>query len=196
MTARPYAALPLAAALSGAFLLPALADPVDGAAAAQQLYRADRVEVARYSVDGLDATHVAVLTQIVQEQKYFGAVAIAPDEGILSETTVMAANYHSIPAARAAALAECNTRRSGGTACAVIMEVRPAGFQPRDLTMSADATEAFGRDYRRASGPRAMALSPSTGQWGIGRGGAAQADAIAACAGDGDAADCVVVIAD
>ena len=196
MTARPTLALALSATL---LALPVQADPVDARAATELLYRADRVEVARYSVAGLDPTHVAALTQIAQEQKYYGAVAIAPDLGILSEATVMAANYHSIPAARSAALADCNARRTEGADCVIVMELRPAGFEPRDLTMSADATEGFNRDYRRASGTRALAISASTGQWGIGRGENAGDDALAACAGaDGadGADDCAIVIAD
>ena len=193
MIARSTPALALSAAL---FALPAAADPVDARAASELLYRVDRVEVARYSVAGLDPTHVAALTQIAQEQKYYGAVAIAPDQGILSEATVMAANYHSIPAARSAALADCNSRRTGGAECVIVMELRPAGFEPRDLTMSADATDAFNRDYRRASGARALAISGSTGQWGIGRGDTAAEDALAACSGAEGAEDCTIVIAD
>ena len=193
MTARSTLALALSAAL---LALPAQADPVDARAAAELLFRADRVEVARYSVAGLEPAHVAALTQIVQEQKYYGAVAIAPDQGILSEATVMAANYHSIPAARRAALADCNARRNEGAECVIVMELRPAGFAPRDLTMSADATEAFNRDYRRASGARALAISASTGQWGIGRGDSAAEEALAACAGPEGAEDCAIVIAD
>lgn len=172
------------------------ADPVAGDAAREMLYRADRVEVVRYDTRGLSDEEVATLTTVAQSQKYYAALAYAPDAGIMAEPTVLASNFHSIEAAREASLRDCNARRSGGARCAIALEVRPAGWEPRDLTLSADATEAFNDSYRRASGPRAFAVSASTGQFGIARGDGAADLAIGACTGETQVSDCAIVIAD
>lgn len=172
----------------------ASADTLDVREARAQLYRADRVEVVRYDMRGLSEQEQQVLTTVAQSQKYYAAVAFAPDAGIMAEPTVMSANYHNIDAARDAALSGCNERRSGGARCVVALEVRPAGWEARDLQMSADATEAFNDDFRRARGARVFAISASSGQWGIGRGDAAEADAMSACTGDSGVGDCSPVI--
>jgi hypothetical protein len=134
----------------------------------------------------------ATLDQInrVQPQPYYGALALSPSAGLASEVTALAANYHDEENARAAALAACEANRGGqGTPCIVGLVIRPAGWEPgRPLQLSAQATAALDDDYRalpRRS--RAMAISPSTGQWGVGE---SRAAAIAAC----DAADCVAVV--
>ncbi|MCB1404829.1 MAG: 5-aminolevulic acid synthase [Rhodobacteraceae bacterium] len=192
------AARPVLGLVSALVLTPfsALADPVDTATARAALFRDDRVEVVRYNTSGLSDQEIEVLTLVAQSQKYYAAVAFAPADGIMAEPTVMSANYHSIEAAREAALSGCNGRRSGGAACVIALEVRPQGWEERDLQLSADATTAFNDDYRRARGTRAFAVSVSTGQWGIGRGDTAQDDAVSACRGDTDVSDCAVVIAD
>ena len=196
MPDRPALALLLTGALSVALTLPAAADPLDARSARAQLYAADRVEVLRYDVTGLSEQEVSVLTTVAQAQKYYAAIAFAPDAGIMAEPTVLAANYHSPQAAREAAFSGCNARREGGRPCQLAMEVRPEGWEERDLMLSADATTAFDSDYRRARGTRAFAVSLASGQWGIGRGNDAAADAITACQADTEVSDCAVVIAD
>jgi hypothetical protein len=175
---------------------PAFADPVPGNTARGQLFHAERVEVVRLDVTGLSDQEVALLTQVAQTQKYYAAIAFAPAQGIMAEPTVMAANYHSLDSARAAAEGQCNARRSGGQACRIALEVRPAGYEARDVTLSADATAGFNRDYRRARGERALAISASTGLWSIATGAGAAEAAIAGCQGESAARDCTVVIAD
>ena len=187
---------PLMLALCMSVPVTATADPVDTATARDQLYRADRVEVLRYDTSGLSDAEVQTLTTVAQTQKYYAALAFAPDAGIMAEPTVMASNYHSIEAAREAALRDCNARRRGGARCAIAMEVRPAGWEPRDLTLSADATTAFNDSYRRERGTRAFAVSASTGQWGIAIGEGAADAAVTACAGEANVSDCAVVIED
>lgn len=183
-------------ALAGLTLLPAQADPIPGAEARNQLYPADRVEVVRYNVQGLSAEEVQILATVAQTQKYYAAVAFAPSMGLMSEATVMAANHHTVDAARTAALAECEERVDGAGACVIAMEVRPAGWETRTLQLSSDATEAFRRDYGTGRGPQALAISASTGLWGLGRGDVAGAEALSACQGDSDTGDCTVVISD
>jgi hypothetical protein len=192
----PYrSALVLAAALT-AFALPAGADPLDARAAATELFASDGVEVARYPLPGLSEQETAALMAVAQTQRYYAAVAYAPDAGIMAEPTVLAGNYHSPDAARAAALSGCDGRRQGGHPCTLALEVRPAGWQARALMLSADATTGFNDEYRRASGRRAFAASATSGQWGIGRGRNAAEDALTACRGDSQVSDCAVVIAD
>jgi hypothetical protein len=175
---------------------PALAEPIAGDAAAAMLYATDRVEVVTYTVEGLSEDEIALLTQVAAGQNYYAAVAFAPAEGILAEPTVMAANFHDIEAARAAAVRQCNERRQGGRACTVAFEVRPQGWEPRALQLSADATAAVAGDYARAGRPRAFAVSAATGQWGVGSGPDATAQALAQCRAAPGAGDCRVVIAD
>ncbi|GAB4268259.1 MAG: hypothetical protein Kow0013_18950 [Pararhodobacter sp.] len=185
------------ALMLGALLAaPGFADPIDAETAGAALFRPDRVEVVRYDMSGLSEDDVNMLTTLAQTQRYYAALAYAPDAGIMAEPTVLSANFHSVEAARGAALQGCNARRSGGAACRIAIEVRPQGWEARDFQMSADATQAFNEQYRRARGPRAMAISASSGQWGIGRGDAASEDALAACRGEAGVSDCAVVIQD
>ncbi len=177
------------------FSAPALADPVTPDAAAPLLFAHDRVEVARYTLEGLSEDEREIIIGIAQEQPYYAAMAFAPDQGILAEPTVFAANYHSRETAHAAALAQCNALRTGGRPCTLALEVRPAGWEARALHLSADATEEFGGDFRRAPAPRAFAISEQTAAWGTGAGDAAAETALEACAEAG-ATDCRVVIAD
>jgi hypothetical protein len=139
----------------------------------------------------LSETDMAIIDQInrIQPQPYYGAMAIAPDAGLEAATTSLAANYHDEANARAAALAACESSRTSGADCIVAMVIRPAGWQPGSaLQLSTEAAAALRSDYRRlARRSRAMAISPGTGQWGVGAGREA---AIAACG----AADCRVVV--
>jgi len=177
--------------------LPVLADPVDTRTARDLLFRSDRVEVVRLDMSGLSEQEVTVLTTVAQTQKYYAAIAFAPDAGIMAEPTVMAANHHTPDSARAAAVEGCDARRGrNGRACVIALEVRPTGWEQRALMLSADATTAFNDDYRRGRGTRAFAVSLASGQWGIGRGDGAADAALAACQGDSTVSDCAVVIAD
>jgi hypothetical protein len=140
----------------------------------------------------LTEADIATLDQInqVQPQPYYGALALAPDAGLASEITALAANYHDEANARAAALAACEANRGGaGTPCIVALIIRPEGWEPgRPLQLSAQATAALQSEYRalpRRS--RVLAISPGTGRWGVGEGAEA---ALEACG----APDCTPVI--
>ena len=139
----------------------------------------------------LSATDLAILEQLVPTQKYYAAVAIAPDFGLMSEATIAAANYHDEANARAAALAACDAARLASaedadadeavasTECAIVLVIRPEGWEPgRALQLNSDASAALRGAYRRLGRPRVMAISDSTGNWGMGTDAAA---ALAAC---------------
>ncbi|MFW5881607.1 MAG: 5-aminolevulic acid synthase [Roseicyclus sp.] len=140
----------------------------------------------------LDPADVETLDALntIQPQPYYAALALAPDAGLASEVTALAANHHDERNARAAALAACEANRAGqGRPCIVALVIRPEGWEPgRPLQLSAQATAALDDTYRALPRrARAFAISLSTGQWGA---GADRAEAIAACG----AADCAVVI--
>lgn len=127
--------------------------------------------------------------------KYYAAIAFSPDQGLLSDALQSAMNYHSIAAADAAAIAACNAARVAGTQpCRIAARVLPRGYESRPLTLSYDATAAFGKVFRRARSPKAFAVSEATGAYAIGAGADA---ALTACQADRPgAADCRVVIVD
>jgi len=172
------------------------AQPFTAAEARPMVHPADRVEILRHTLPGLSEAEVETLMTVARSQRFHAAMAYAPAAGVIAEPTVIAANYHSPEAARAAALAQCDARRQGGARCVLAIEVRPAGWQAPALSLSADASAAYERDYRRARGPRAMAISEGTGNWGIGRGEAAEVEALAACAAGTGVGDCRIVLRD
>lgn len=195
-----FAALAAPLLVTALSALPALANPVPGSEARSQLFHPERVEVVRHNTQGLSDQEVQILASVAQGQKYYAAVAFAPGDGLMSAATVMAANHHTVDAARSAALAECEERRLAAGSCVIVLEVRPAGWQARALQLSADATAAFDAGYPTRPGPAALAISPATGLWGLGQGERAAADALATCSdGNGSestAGDCAVVITD
>lgn len=173
----------------------AMAQPLDGKTARTQLFPARGAQVEIRPVQGVSAEEAALLQKVARDYDYYAAVAVAPDEDLLkSEATMLVANQHSTEAAEKIALGRCNKVRKGGRKCAVVAVVRPARYQPRALTLSLEATRAMGRDYGN-SGPRALAVSPSSGAWAVGKGAMAQRTAMNACAAKGGR-DCQIVVAD
>ncbi len=170
--------------------LPATAQQVlDRDAARGQLFDARGAVVVVTAHAFLTQADIATLGALpeVAQLKYYGAMAASPAEGLQSERTQGAFNFHSSATARAAALAAC------GAGCVVVADILPRGHAAgRALTLNQDATQAVdGRAFRRAGANAALAVSASTGAWGLGDGGPA---AIAACAAQG-ASDCRVAVA-
>ncbi len=161
--------------------LPAVAEPLTRDAAAALLFPPEGSEVA--VADGvLPADQAALLGTATAGQPYYGAIAISPGDGLMSEATVAAVNHHTVAAAQARALAECTARKTGAAPCVIAAVIRPAGWEARPLSLSSDATRAV------AGLTGALAISPATGRFGTGADAAA---AIAACAEP----DCTVAIA-
>ena len=166
---------------------PATAQAVlDRDAAAAQLFDARGVVVSIQRHAFLSEADVATLGALprVATLKYYGAMAAHPSDGLQSARTRGAFNFHSVKTARAAALAGC------GAGCVVVADILPRGYAPdRALTLNQDATAAVsGRAGRRAGPDAALAVSRTTGAWGLGAGGAA---ALATCAAEG-AGDCAL----
>ena len=129
-----------------------------------------------------------------QGVRYYTSIAYAPDQGLVSESLQGAVNFHSPSAADAAALAACEAIRRGGRPCAIAARVVPKNYERRALTLSVDATAAFQGEYRRSKAPKALAVSPTSGAWGIGN---SDQSAIGACANSRERPrDCRVVVRD
>lgn len=187
----------LGVALAALAPLGAVAQTVSGSVAQAQVFPPDGAEVVFYDTQILSDEERPIVTQIAQGQKYYAAMALAPDHGLMHTATVLAANYHDVASARTAALRECDGLREGGRGCVIVLEVRPAGWAARDVQMNADASAAFLGDYLTGSGARAMALSAQSGEWGLGRGANAAADAMAECArAAAPATDCALRLQD
>lgn len=154
------------------------------------------VEIKLIGHDFLTEKDLTALQFAARQQAYYGAIAVAPSEGLLSEATVAAANYHSVESASAAALQSCDRTRKGGKRCVIAAEIRPIGWEPRQIALSANATEGMRKKYSPARKPKALAISESTGQWAVASGPEADAVAVANCAGTSGVTDCRVVVAD
>lgn len=182
-------------AASIALSVPSLAAAQDNAFNTREAWRllfGTRGSVAALAPDVTwSASDRDIIERLGPTQKYYGAIAFSPDEGLISEATVAAANHHTVGVARGLALAECNEKRAQGTsACKIAADIMPQRYKAgRALQMSIDATFGFGSEFRRAGKPKAFALSAATGLWGFGPSDAA---AIAAC----NAQDCKVVVRD
>jgi hypothetical protein len=175
----------------------ASAQVLTGDAAVSRLYPPNGAEVEILPNDFLPKDQAELLRQVGAVQPYYGVIAISPDEGIMVDATVAAANQHSVDAARRDALAACDAKRKGATPCEVVAVIRPAGWADRGFQLSSGATGALTGEYQKIRRARAFAISPSTGSWGIGKGSGAAAKAIEDCAAkDPKPADCVVVVQD
>lgn len=128
---------------------------------------------------------------------YYGAIAVSPGEPVSSNLNSIVANFHSPETAQAAALKDCNARRTSGGPCVVVASIVPKRYKPRDFTLSAAATQAFSKTYKKLDSPKGMAVSPATGAYGMDRGdgGRALAKCAAAAQAQG-ASDCRLVIFD
>ncbi|KAF0171338.1 MAG: hypothetical protein FD162_3063 [Rhodobacteraceae bacterium] len=165
------------------------AEVIDGKTAKAALFAPVTAEVEILAEAGLPDDQAKALEMVGGQQPYYGAIAISPDAGLMSEATVAAANYHDTEAAAKVALAECDAKKTGKTSCVVAALIRPEGWEARGLQLSSDATAGFNADYKDG----ALAVSNSTGAWGVGADAAA---ALAACAALKDQTkDCVVLIA-
>lgn len=181
----------LALGLSGV----AVADVLTGKAAKKALFSGEKVAVQVMTQSFLVDNQAEILGSVATQQPYYGAIAVSPKEGLMSEATVAAANYHSVDAASVAALAGCDAARKADAPCVIVALVRPKGWEPRPMQMSADATAAFRKDYGGKGA--ALAVSATTGTWGIAKGENAAVAAVAACAEKLTGAnDCAVIVAD
>jgi hypothetical protein len=179
--------------VSANLVTPALAEPITGKAAKKLLFAPVKAEVEILAEAGLPQDMADALVMVGEGQPYYGAVAIAPEEGLMSEATVAAANFHDTTAAGVAALAECNAKKKTASDCVLAAYIRPKGWAEAGFSLSSDATAAF-KDYDMKTG--ALAVSVSTGAFGMAEGEGAGEAALANCAAKNEkATDCAIVIA-
>ncbi|WP_145953376.1 5-aminolevulic acid synthase [Oceaniglobus indicus] len=163
------------------------------------LFPAKGVRVVVFNLPGLSDTVKAAIGEQFRGQKYYGAFAVSLTGSKIAGAQA-SANHHSIGAAEQAALAACNASRTAGAAeCRIAAHILPPGYEARALTLSADATAGFNNSYVGAGSPKALAISPSTGEWSIAKGQGAGAAATTSCSGAArsqGASDCRVVVGD
>ena len=173
----------------------AMAEVLNGKAAKNALFAGSDVAVTVTKHSFLVDQQPQIIGSVASEQPYYGAIAVSPDEGLMSEATLAAANYHSVEAASVAALAGCDAARKGAAPCVIVAVVRPKGWEARPLQLSADATAAFIKDYGGKGS--ALAVSAATGTWGMAEGANAAEAALAACAAKLTGQnDCAVIVID
>ena len=190
----------------------ALADPVDEATARKALFKPRGADLVMVRDNGLDAGQSAIMETIAKGLRsgnlanYYGSVAVSPDffalmqqdpgQAVLTGLMQVTERLHSPATADAVALAACNAARSAGqSACVIAARILPRRWEPRDLTMSVDATRAF-RDYRRARAPKAFAISEGSRAYAVTNGDGAIAQALADCNAAALVADCSIVVSD
>lgn len=172
----------------------AFAQVLDGKAAKKALFAADDVGVQVMKQTFLVDNQAQILASVATQQPYYGAIAVSPTDGLMSEATLAAANYHTVEAASVAALAGCDAARKGDVPCVIVALIRPKGWEARPLQLSADATAAFRKDYANKG---ALAVSASTGAWAMAKGADAANAAVAACTAKLTGQnDCSVIISD
>ena len=168
---------------------------VTGRDAKAALFKGAEAEVDLRPEAGLPPDQAATLVMVGAGQPYYGAIAISPDEGLMSEATVAAANHHTVQAAEIAAKLACDAKKTGASPCVVAALIRPLGWEARPLMLSADATEGLRKDYPAKGG--ALAISPATGAWSIAQGDGAVQTAVGSCnVKAGAVADCVLAVQD
>lgn len=169
----------LAMVSAPALTLPAAAQSLPGQSAARaQLFDTRRTQVAITRHPFMTETDIATLQALpeVAQINYYGALAVDPAQGLQGDRARGAFNFHSPEAARAAALSGC------GAGCVIVAEIRPRDFADgRPFMLNQDASRAVAsRALSRAGGT--LAISPTTGAWGMGDGADA---AVASCAAAG-----------
>lgn len=168
----------------------AQAEAVTGKAAGKLVFAEAKAEVKLLENVDLPKEQLKAVKSVLAAQPYYGAMAMSPDEGLMSESTVATANFHSTEAAAAAAVAQCNAKKTGATPCVLVAVVQPKGWKARALQLSSEATAGFMAGYPAVGG--ALAISTATGVWGMGQNAEA---ALGACAETpAKPKDCAVVI--
>ena len=169
---------------------PVLADPMTHVAAAKLMFAPSGVQVSLVPGAALPKEQAGPLKTVLAQQPYYGAAALSPDEGLMSEATIFVGNFHSADMASQAALVQCNAKRKGKTACVIVATVAPKGWKARPLQLSQAATAGLKTGYPKVGG--GMAISAATGDWAL---AGDAATALANCKASKDKPkDCALVI--
>lgn len=148
----------------------AQAEPVNSKSAKSMLFKGKGRSVEVFEADFMGKAEIKALEQYARQFDYYGAFAVSAGDPVENASAVGLANFHSEGAARSAALMACNAKRTTGKECMILAVVHPKGFKPRVLTLSAEASDAVRKDFRKMEAPKGFAISPSTGAWAMARG--------------------------
>lgn len=175
---------------------PALAQPIATEAARDLVFDTREAELVLNPNAPLTNAETSALRTLVSTNgfKYYGAMAYAPDEGLVSESLQGAFNFHDVQSASAAALTACNAARAAGSGpCVVAAQIVPRRWKPSDFQLSQDATVGLAT-MAEIDGEKAMAVSATSGSFGIGQGNSAEADALTECNRNAPQRDCIVAV--
>ncbi|MEM9583961.1 MAG: 5-aminolevulic acid synthase [Pseudomonadota bacterium] len=162
-----------------------------------EMFQANIPETDKARLGGTDKSVEKLLRTLGTTVPAYGAVAISPSEGLFVEWLNGAGQFHSLAAARAAALDYCDSNRKRGSApCEIVVLVTPKGAKAdAALTLSGPANAALRKDYRKLQAPKAFAISEKTGNFGFARGDGGRALSRCEAGGQG-ASDCKIVVSD
>lgn len=173
------------------------AQTVDSRAAKGMLFSVKGAKAQVADLDFVDASVAKALKAVAGQIPYYGAIAVSPGEPTESNLMSTMANFHSIEAASAAALANCNGRRTTGKPCVIVAAITPKRYKPQPLTLSVEATGAFNTAYRKLKAPKGLAISDKAGVFGFDRGDGGRAlSKCQSAAAALKASDCRLVILD
>ena len=177
------------------------ADPMNGQEAGAELF--DTSGIGLQLAGGLsdkERATIKTLIPLIEQQtgtkaKFYGALAYAPDEGLVSAALQGAFNFHTVDAADQAALQACtNAKQATSGACKLAARILPPGYQKRAISLSHDATQMFFDRYVSATGTKFFAASRGSGAWGM---APSQSGALRACERDAQGAkDCAIIVKD
>ncbi|MCG6903987.1 MAG: hypothetical protein LJE68_15030 [Rhodobacter sp.] len=193
----------------------AAGDPVDGATAKKMLFPVRGADVVMQPDSGLDDAQSATMAAILKQMKaeglgnYYGAAVVSPTfftrmaadpgQAALSGLLQITEKMHSPDIAASVAMSACTkARKSGDAPCVVAAHILPRKWQPQEVSLSVNATQAF-KAYRKGSGPKALAISAGSPAYAVARGEGATQAALQSCnaaAAEAGAPDCKIVIAD
>ncbi|MBT8459259.1 MAG: hypothetical protein KJN60_06310, partial [Boseongicola sp.] len=121
------------------------AEPVSSAVAEAELFNTTGIGLQlSQSLSEKERATIKALIPLIEQQtgtkaKFYGALAYAPDEGLISEALQGAFNFHTVDAADRAALAACSAaKRASSGACRLAARILPPGYQKRAISLSLD----------------------------------------------------------
>jgi hypothetical protein len=186
-----------AAALAAAIALPAAAQTLTERQARNEVASPRGVDVRVADLPWMTDDVRRRIEQELSNYPYYAALVMSPGNPAGTPAGGAIVNYHSPEAATRAALEACEAQRGSGPECVVVAQVLPRRYEGGRLTLSKAATEALRGDFRQLEAPKALAISPGTGQFAFARGDGSRA--LSRCnaqAQEAGAQDCRIVVAE
>lgn len=144
----------------------------------------------------------AILIDVIGEAHFFGAIYAYLPKGSTDLSLHLRRGLHSLEAAEASALADCEAeRRDNDSPCHAVGQIIPEDWDPAGpLHLSHDAIYGFRQTAGQMEEPKVLARSRNTTGWSMWAGPDVRQDALDECneavVAGGFAADCEVVIED